>query len=560
MKIYGWSNLLVLFYLHILSSANDVQNPLGFEENQSSKPFRVAIIGAGAAGSTAAYYLRNFKDEICDDNLLNITIFDTNSRIGGRTTTVNAFDQPIYPVELGASIFVEVNHILYNLSRGFGLPPKTDAFIIPEESDYELGVWDGAHFLFKQSKEEGRWQGWWNIAKLLWKYGLSPIKTQRAMKSTVGRFLQFYNSPIFPFSSLNHAVEEADLLKYVSSSGKEVLEEAGISPEFSRDIIEASTRVNYAQNLDAIHGLETMVCMAIEGAMAIQGGNWQIFATAVNRSNAVVHLNTTVTQVSKTKTGSYLVQINHDAHTEEQPEYDAIILAAPYQFSKIKFSPPLQHTPMPIEYVELHVTLFTSPHLLSPDFFNVESQAEVPNTILTAIPEGFNPGAAQGLDAVGPSAIWSISTHGIIQHPINNSTQYLYKIFSPAPMTGTFLSSMLGFSYSNTSTSDPLSDLPVNDITWLHEKVWHSYPYEVPRTTFEHIRLDGSLDPEGFPRGRGVWYTSGIESFISTMETSALSGMNVARLIIDEAFPQLPNESGPMQSLGKTAAMYEPVP
>jgi len=30
-----------------------------------------------------------------------------------------------------------------------------------------------------------------------------------------------------------------------------------------------------------------------------------------------------------------------------------------------------------------------------------------------------------------------------------------------------------------------------------------------------------------------VWYTSGIESFISTMETSSLMGMNVARLVVD---------------------------
>ena len=30
-----------------------------------------------------------------------------------------------------------------------------------------------------------------------------------------------------------------------------------------------------------------------------------------------------------------------------------------------------------------------------------------------------------------------------------------------------------------------------------------------------------------------MWYTSGIESFISTMETSSLMGMNVARLVND---------------------------
>lgn len=53
--------------------------------------------------------------------------------------------------------------------------------------------------------------------------------------------------------------------------------------------------------------------------------------------------------------------------------------------------------------------------------------------------------------------------------------------------------------------------------------MWHSYPYEYPRVTFE--------GPELAP---GFYYTSGIESFISTMETSALMGMNVAQLIVDD--------------------------
>jgi prenylcysteine oxidase/farnesylcysteine lyase len=50
---------------------------------------------------------------------------------------------------------------------------------------------------------------------------------------------------------------------------------------------------------------------------------------------------------------------------------------------------------------------------------------------------------------------------------------------------------------------------------------------EYPRVTFE--------DPE---LARGFYYTSGMESFISTMETSALMGMNVAQLIVND-FQQL---------------------
>jgi prenylcysteine oxidase / farnesylcysteine lyase len=38
-------------------------------------------------------------------------------------------------------------------------------------------------------------------------------------------------------------------------------------------------------------------------------------------------------------------------------------------------------------------------------------------------------------------------------------------------------------------------------------------------------------DPE---LAKGLYYTSGMESFISTMETSALMGMNVARLVMDD--------------------------
>jgi prenylcysteine oxidase / farnesylcysteine lyase len=72
-----------------------------------------------------------------------------------------------------------------------------------------------------------------------------------------------------------------------------------------------------------------------------------------------------------------------------------------------------------------------------------------------------------------------------------------------------------GISIFNTSASDAIS--------WYYPHIWHSYPYELPRVTFE--------DPE---LGKGFYYTSGIESFISAMETSALMGKNVAQLIMDD--------------------------
>jgi prenylcysteine oxidase/farnesylcysteine lyase len=74
-------------------------------------------------------------------------------------------------------------------------------------------------------------------------------------------------------------------------------------------------------------------------------------------------------------------------------------------------------------------------------------------------------------------------------------------------------------------------------ISWYYPHVWHSYPYEYPRVTFEEIEL-----------ARGFYYTSGIESFISTMETSALMGMNVAQLIVDD-YNQVLEVDNPMQTV-----------
>lgn len=75
-------------------------------------------------------------------------------------------------------------------------------------------------------------------------------------------------------------------------------------------------------------------------------------------------------------------------------------------------------------------------------------------------------------------------------------------------------------------TNETLHELFVGaPIDWIHHKIWQAYPKLVPTDEFAAFELH----PES--NGLGLWYTSGIESFISTMETSALSGQNVAALV-----------------------------
>jgi len=130
---------------------------------------------------------------------------------------VNAYGNPLEPVELGASIFVEVNTILKNSSEAFGLRPKESS---ETDGSELLGIWDGKEFVYKQ-KESG-WY-YWDIAKLLWKYGLAPIRTQRLMQSTVAKFRKLYKYPFFPFRSLSDRALDLDLTSITSMTGEQFL-------------------------------------------------------------------------------------------------------------------------------------------------------------------------------------------------------------------------------------------------------------------------------------------------------------------------------------------------
>lgn len=455
----------------------------------------VAIIGAGSGGASTAYYLNRFKHPC---SRVNITVYERSSYVGGRSTTVDVYGDPTEPVELGASIFVELNKNLVSAAREFGLATQGFKPKI-EDLPNTLGVYDGKDWVFMGSES-----GWWTTAKILWKYGLAPIRTQQLMKKTTGAFLKMYDEPHFPFKDLSQTAYNLDLTEATAATGEQFLEANGITGAFGTDIIQASTRVNYAQNIDKIHGLESMVCMATDGAMSIQGGNWQIFDGMLKASGAEVRLNTSVSNVYRQSDGHYAVNALSSSHPTgiDLAVYDTVVLAAPLQFAKLTLTPAPVNPPPEIPYVNLHVTLFTSPRKLKPQAFNLDKG--VPTTILTTTPK----------TNASPPPFYSISTLRALTNPTTHQREYLYKIFSPAPIPTAWLHGIL----------TPLHASPHPPISWIYEKVWQSYPYLPPRITFEDVQLD----EEG-----KVWYTSGIESFISTMETSSLMGMNVARLVAD---------------------------
>lgn len=351
------------------------------------------------------------------------------------------------------------------------------------------------------------------------------------MKSTVDKFLKMYDEPYFPFRDLSETVQAVGLLDLTGHTGQQTLDKAGIGEKFSMELIQSSTRVNYGQNLGVIHGLETMVCMATDGAMSIDGGNWQIFDHMVRASSANLRLNTTVSSIDRHDDGQYAISYQHASSkatsSSETAEFDAVILAAPYHSSGLDGSirPSLPNPPDKIPFVTLHVTLLASPHKLSPKYFRVQDADEVPEMIITTLPPGVDLGSDRE-DGVGPSVFWSVSALAAIPREDDSgktTTHYLYKIFSPNPANSTLISELLGFDLA-LSTGPSISDIPTSDVSWSFVKTWESYPYELPRVTFDNLKLDD----------HALYWTGAIETFISTMETSSLMGSNIATLIANE--------------------------
>ena len=145
-----------------------------------------------------------------------------------------------------------------------------------------------------------------------------------------------------------------------------------------------------------------------------------------------------------------------------------------------------------VTYVTLDVTLIATKAAINPAFFNLNDT--VPSAILTTLPSNMS-----------DTPIFT-SLSCVLLLPTGES---VYKIFSRNKITDEILNKLF-------------VDAPID---WIHRKTWQAYPNLDPIDSFAATELY----PDS--QGAGVWYTSGIESFISTMETSALSGRNIAALI-----------------------------
>lgn len=265
-------------------------------------------------GSSAAFFLSHFGELEKLGLATDVTIYESLHYVGGRSTVVWPWNDDPHatpegeddfeaPVELGASIFVDVrppslasnelanpptfqaNKNLAKAVRFFNLSTVAHA----GEEGGGISIWDGTTFVYKESNG---W-GWWDLGKMFWRYGRSPLYVRSLVKTTVDSFLALY-SPSFvsggPFSSLASFALATNLTLPASLSAASYFGSNSISPLFTNELIAAATAVNYGSSVEEIHGLGALVSLAANGATAVVGGNRRIFEQFVGASGATLRM------------------------------------------------------------------------------------------------------------------------------------------------------------------------------------------------------------------------------------------------------------------------------
>lgn len=155
---------------------------------------------------------------------MNITLFEKTDHIGGRTRTINPFDDPTQRIEQGASIFVQVNQIMYNAMTEFGLAARES----DPDAEPTVGIWDGNNLVFTINQGSS---SWWNTMKVIWRYGWSrPQKAQQLTADVIGKFLRIYEPEFFPFESLTQRAQQLGLAEVTKLTGQELLDNNGVGP------------------------------------------------------------------------------------------------------------------------------------------------------------------------------------------------------------------------------------------------------------------------------------------------------------------------------------------
>lgn len=447
-------------------------------------PDKIAIIGAGIGGTSAAYYLRQkFGKDV------KIDIYE-RGEVGGRLATLTVQGQEY---EAGGSVIHPLNLHMKRFVKDLGLSTV-------QSSGGLVGVSNGETLVFEESS--------WliiNIIKLIWQYGFQPLRLHMWVEDIFDKFMRIYRyqSHDYAFSSVEnllHSLGGDDFLGLFNQTLLETLQKAGFSEKFLDEMVAPINRVNYGQGTD-LNGFVGAVSLACtdSGLWAVEGGNKLVCSGLLqaSKSNLISGSVMSIEEKTRTKqtgnpTKMYEIVYRSGSGTHSD-FYDIIMVATPLNqkmsnITFLNFDPPIeefhqyyQHIVTTLIKGKLNSTAFSSRAL---DKFDLHT------VLLTGNSDLF-------INSIG--IVTSVKDNSDPQPSTDGA--YVWKIFS-----------------QKTLTKEQILKLFLSH-EYAVKQQWLAYPHYKPPEKSPPIILHDRL-----------YYLNGIERAASAMEMSAIAAHNAALL------------------------------
>jgi hypothetical protein len=354
--------------------------------------FRVAIIGAGIAGASAAFHIHNESaSNPFHGRPVAITIFESSASVGGKVHSVFPPGQKEKPLELGASSFWQDDWCMMNAADA----TQTILSQTKKNRQTDDGKWivDGSHLLedvFCEQREL-RLRFWtWREAKkvigmaLEWarfemRYRFSMWRIRRMLKLHMDQFYEFGRTGTF--DNVVQELERCGLGSAVrSTTASASLESLGMSRDLQRTLLEPCVKETYGLSMDEALGLHAVLAAGAGRSnlsVTATDGNQKFVKRIIEMSGATLRLKSRVVRVAAGSERRYALTVTSEEE-EEHPEFDAIITTGEALQTFRPRALPNQH-----EHRTTYKTVFSSEYDLDPRAMGLKTP-NIPRSILFA--------------------------------------------------------------------------------------------------------------------------------------------------------------------------------
>lgn len=449
----------------------------------SNESYRIAVIGAGSAGTFAAHQLHKRLGDRAQ-----ITVYEKLEHAGGR----------VWDVSFAGATLEAGGAVLHSSGRH-----TTEIMELTGAKEGTPGVsMDGADETYAWWTDEG-FVAHTHTSLVSMAAGIvkhvgpaSALRVTSHARDMAEKWEGIYaiQDSGKTFRTVDELLDAVQEREAAETSLGEYLEKLKVNERMARDIVEPITHNMYNQGLEmnAFAGLVGLAGAGLAGGylFAIEGGNWTVFQKTLEAIGARVRYNTAVSSISSaTSEGaplgfSYRVTLE-DGNAED---FDLVILAAPPAMANIEVTrdgQPVRIASNPYQVVH---TRFVAGEL-DPAFFGAKPGEKLPSTIFTASSTG--------------APFKSIGVTGY--SPVYNSR--IYKIFSG----------------EHHVTDEELAQI----FTTVHDEtefVWRG-AYPVLTTDVEHVPFE--IQP-------GLYYACAFETAAGSVEVEAVGAVNTVNLAVDE--------------------------